>query len=130
MFWKRRNAELSCLWNTSTAEEEETARPQYHGPLRISPVTDEPERHFPSQKRYIRYAITIPINLIVLGVVVAVMVGLLYLRDVMPKDNIILSNIPSVLNAVVVLIFDKVSNPFRILHCGFAYLYFLNDIGV
>eukprot|EP00698_Gefionella_okellyi_P025917 TRINITY_DN9691_c0_g2_i1.p1 TRINITY_DN9691_c0_g2~~TRINITY_DN9691_c0_g2_i1.p1 ORF type:complete len:1870 (-),score=435.08 TRINITY_DN9691_c0_g2_i1:22-5631(-) len=107
-FWKRRNAELALLWGTRGAEEEEGQRPQYCGPLRVSKITGELVRHFPHRSRLIRYAVTIPLNMILLGIVIAVMIGLQSLRDTVPKGHLILSNIPSVLNAVVVVIFDAI----------------------
>ncbi|CAM9119005.1 unnamed protein product, partial [Hapterophycus canaliculatus] len=54
-YWKRTCAEWSWKFGTALVSEEEMLRPEFVGKERISPVTGEKERYYPTRKRLMRY---------------------------------------------------------------------------
>ncbi|CAM9171897.1 unnamed protein product [Scytosiphon promiscuus] len=54
-YWKRTCAEWSWKFGTALVSEEELMRPEFVGEERISPVTGEKERYYPTRKRLMRY---------------------------------------------------------------------------
>eukprot|EP01083_Nonionella_stella_P179315 636274_1 len=78
-FWNRRASDLSLKWNTIQFGHESyltqsDVRPQFHGEIRQSPITNKPERYYMSYKRYPKFAVGIVITLSMLSLVFGMMV--------------------------------------------------------
>ena len=69
--WRRRESELSFLWNTYGNEDAYDIRPEFNGVIRTSPVTGKPEKYFPRWRRWLRYLfsfiLTMPMLLVAVG---------------------------------------------------------------
>lgn len=50
--WARRGNELACRWDTLSQEHADEPNPGFVGAVRVSRVTGEPERHYPSWRRW------------------------------------------------------------------------------
>jgi hypothetical protein len=85
IFWRRRQAEIAFQWNTLDMQTVEDIRPSYKGELRLSPVTDQYEPHYPTWKRLLfRLCVTIPllvINLILVSFLIVVIFRLQHWID-------------------------------------------------
>ena len=69
--WRRRESELSYIWNTYGNEDAYDIRPEFNGVIRTSPVTGKPEKYFPRWRRWSRYLVsfifTMPMLLVAVG---------------------------------------------------------------
>ena len=78
--WQRREATLAFEWGCSDFERAEHVRPAFRGALRASPVTGQPEKHFPAAARALRQAAGAVAVAAMLGAALAVMFCMLNLN--------------------------------------------------
>ncbi|XP_028413837.1 anoctamin-8-like [Dendronephthya gigantea] len=85
VIWRRREAELSYIWNTYGYEDAYDIRPEFNGVIRESPVTGKPEKYFPRWRRWLRYLVSVIFTLPMLFVAVLAMLCSLnlngYIKD-------------------------------------------------
>ncbi|OZJ02636.1 hypothetical protein BZG36_04162 [Bifiguratus adelaidae] len=111
--WKRRNAYLKWEWNVYDYERVEQPRPEYYGTvLRISPITDKFEMHYPGNLRLLRIIIS-GIVVIISIVIVIVSVGSLITFGAWIRNGAGLTGywptvVTSVVNLVVILILNMI----------------------
>jgi hypothetical protein len=83
--WRRREAELSYIWNTYGNEDAYDIRPEFDGVIRTSPITGKPEKYFPRWRRWLRYLVSVIFTLPMLLVAVGAMLCSLnlngYIKD-------------------------------------------------
>ncbi|KAJ3425573.1 ngep-related [Anaeramoeba flamelloides] len=65
-FWKRKSIELAYHWDMLDFHQEETARPEFKGEKRESPITGKKEIYYPIWKRRIKYILTYGFTLIMM----------------------------------------------------------------
>ena len=84
--WKRKSAELACSWGTYGEARRDSVRPEFTGDLRVSPVSGEQERYYPSYKRKGTYILSVVVTGAFLSVAFGVMILSLNLQGYI-KDN-------------------------------------------
>jgi len=104
--WKREQARLTYRWGTYNFEAIEEVRPEFEGQERPSPISGLPELYYPDYKRWLLYAITVPVTLLCMAFVGAVMFFFLELCDLWAGQNIIIANIPTVGYSVSILLLN------------------------
>lgn len=82
-YWKRTCAEWSWKFGTALVGEEELLRPEFVGEERISPVTGEKERYYPTRKRLLRYCESVVVTTGMLVVALVFMICSLNLQGYM-----------------------------------------------
>ncbi|XP_048585783.1 anoctamin-8 [Nematostella vectensis] len=85
VIWKRKESELAYKWNTYNIDHIEQVRPQFHGAIITSPITDKPIKYYPRWKRWLRYGLSVLLTLPVLLLAVGAMLCSLnlngYIKD-------------------------------------------------
>ncbi|EDO33016.1 predicted protein, partial [Nematostella vectensis] len=85
VIWKRKESELAYKWNTYNIDHIEQVRPQFHGAIITSPITDKPIKYYPRWKRWLRYGLSVLLTLPVLLLAVGAMLSSLnlngYIKD-------------------------------------------------
>ncbi|CBJ25617.1 conserved unknown protein [Ectocarpus siliculosus] len=82
-YWKRTCAEWSWKFGTALVSEEEILRAEFVGEERISPVTGEKERYYPTHKRLMRYCESVVVTTAMLLVALVFMICSLNLQGYM-----------------------------------------------
>ncbi|EDO33029.1 predicted protein, partial [Nematostella vectensis] len=116
--WKRRCSEMSFKWGTLKGGiEVEEPRPNYWGPLRISPITGHQEQYYSPLKRKLKtYGISYPIVLLCMKVATVVMLLYFklqfYMEEKYGKDDSIIATvllmIPSVSYSVMIAVLNNI----------------------
>lgn len=91
-FWKRQESRLSYHWGTLVGEHEKQAyfatRPEFHGRLRVSPVTGQLETFYPNSQRILKYFVSALISVFMLSVAFLAMICSLNLQGyITPKND-------------------------------------------
>ena len=79
--WKRRNAELAQRWGVLAYEAEEVTRPQFQGQWKLDTRTGEVLRVYPRWRRAAKYAVTVPVVLLLILCMLALMMVVFSTRD-------------------------------------------------
>lgn len=61
--WRRRSNLLAYNWGSIDYKDKETPRPEFHGEYVVDEITGEWAVKYPAWKRWVKYAVSIPINL-------------------------------------------------------------------
>ncbi|KNC52591.1 transmembrane protein 16H [Thecamonas trahens ATCC 50062] len=133
LFWARRQSALAWEWGTLDIDDAlaEEVRPEFEGEMDESPVTGRLVKTYPEWKRQLKYAVSVPVTLAMLGVSVAVMVaGLNATAAIDPDsflfvpalngrggdgrglaaddDSLVVGMLPSLVYTVVILVVNEV----------------------
>lgn len=110
--WKRKESSQALVWGQTEFEKTDMPRPQFKGMLRRSPVTDDMEEiHYESTKRIKSYIISGFTTSLIILIVLAIVAGLLILKQ--SNTTIFIYNgvdyvslVCSVANAIQIQIFN------------------------
>eukprot|EP00735_Rhodelphis_limneticus_P011190 TRINITY_DN4257_c0_g1::TRINITY_DN4257_c0_g1_i1::g.7946::m.7946 TRINITY_DN4257_c0_g1::TRINITY_DN4257_c0_g1_i1::g.7946 ORF type:complete len:721 (+),score=181.50,sp/Q4V8U5/ANO10_DANRE/29.92/2e-68,Anoctamin/PF04547.7/8.4e-126 TRINITY_DN4257_c0_g1_i1:100-2262(+) len=101
--WKRENSRYAWRWDVYDYEQEEKARPEFKGELRISPITGKEELWYPEEERRRKIITSACFILFLILGVIAGMVSILIL-----KNNDRYSSLAGVANGVLIPIFNAI----------------------
>ncbi|OMJ74149.1 hypothetical protein SteCoe_27004 [Stentor coeruleus] len=110
--WKRKESSFAIIWGQTEFEKIEIPRPQFKGELRRSPITDDMEEIYYSEKRRYKYfflagSVTILIILMVLAIVASLII--LKARDDMIYNEINFAGpVCSIVNAIQIQLFNVI----------------------
>jgi hypothetical protein len=76
--WRRKTARLAFWWGTYEMGMTEVARPQFHGRMRLNPVTNMKEAWHESQRRYFRQRLKMNLIVFVLLFFAVSVIGLVF----------------------------------------------------
>jgi len=86
--WRRRSNLLAYTWGSIDYKDKETPRPEFHGEYVVDEVTGEWIVKYPAWKRWIKYAISVPIILFFTGMAVLLILLVHFNRDNQMADYI------------------------------------------
>lgn len=114
--WKRKCNAKAFNWGTYGLVKFEEPRAEYHGPIRINPVTGRREPHYPESKRaYKKYLVSAPVVVVFLCLAFLMMLNFFWFEDFL-KTKVDVSTtlggfvmlVPSILYAVVIIIVNSI----------------------
>ena len=115
--WKRQQKTLSTLWGQTEYEETEKILPIFRGNKRRSPINDNLNELFSSRlARNLKIFVGFLISCIIVAIVCLIVVYLLIWKNQMVvdkqewNDNIVASQLPSIINVAQIMIFNVVFN--------------------
>jgi len=85
--WKRRESELRCAWHVEGYEEKEAYRPEYEGHKALNQITGELEVIYPTWRRWISFALSYSVLLVLLVCVFGLMVSIIILRGLLASNS-------------------------------------------
>lgn len=74
VFWRQKSSALAYRWGVLEYEVEETERPQFKGEYMYDDSTGEVHKVYPAWRRVLKYTISFPLLLCIMGVMLVVMV--------------------------------------------------------
>lgn len=114
--WKWKEILNAIEWGQLDYEEEEITWADFKGIYWRSPVDDSKEMYFPYHSKIVWLLITISINLVMLAILCGIIAGMIELRIVFwliwsdkgSTLKFLSTTIPSVVNTVVIMIFNQI----------------------
>ena len=73
VFWRQRSASLAYRWGVLDYENQETERPQFRGKRYVDKDTMEIRKYYPTWKRVLKYAMSVPVLLTTFVAMLAIM---------------------------------------------------------
>ncbi|CAM9401930.1 unnamed protein product, partial [Laminaria digitata] len=86
-YWKRTRREWAWKFGTALVSDDQLLRPEFEGEERISPVTGEKERYYPTRKRLLRYCESVLVTGAMLAVALLFMICSLNLQGYMVLED-------------------------------------------
>ncbi len=80
-FWRQKSSQLAYRWGVLDYETEETERPQFYGNVVYDKSTGEKRKVYPMWKRVVKYMISLPILLIMIGIMLIIMATIFTTQD-------------------------------------------------
>ncbi len=80
-FWRQKSSQLAYRWGVLDYETEETERPQFYGNTIYDKSTGERRKVYPMWKRVVKYMISFPILLIMVGIMLVIMATIFTTQD-------------------------------------------------
>lgn len=80
-FWRQKSSQLAYRWGVLDYETEETERPQFYGDVVYDKSTGERRKVYPMWKRVVKYTTSLPILLIMIGIMLIIMATIFTTQD-------------------------------------------------